>query len=120
MNGAPVIVLGLTFKEDCPDLRNSRVEDIINELNEYRCNVYVHDPLADPDEATAEYGVTLTAWRDLPRAQAVILAVPHRQYRDMAAADFAQILDKDSILIDVKACVDRTDLATNGIKVWRL
>ena len=113
-------MLGLTFKEDCPDLRNSKVEDILTELNEYSCDVYVHDPMAEPEEAMAEYGVKLTEWKDLPRAQAVVLAVPHESYRNMAAVDFADIMGEDSVLIDVKSCMNREDLASSNVDVWRL
>ncbi|MCZ6829566.1 MAG: nucleotide sugar dehydrogenase [Gammaproteobacteria bacterium] len=120
INGVKVIILGLTFKEDCPDLRNSRVEDIVNELNEYSCDVYVHDPLAEPGEALAEYGVSLTDWKDLPKAQAVVLAVPHQSYRAMAASEFGEIMASDAVLIDVKSCMDREELATSNVDVWRL
>jgi UDP-N-acetyl-D-galactosamine dehydrogenase len=120
INGVKVIVLGLTFKEDCPDLRNSRVEDIITELGEYSCDVYVHDPMAEPAEALAEYGVELTQWRDLPEAAAVVLAVPHQSYRDMAASELSEIMGSDSVLIDVKSCMDRQAMAEGDIDVWRL
>jgi UDP-N-acetyl-D-galactosamine dehydrogenase len=118
--GARVTILGLTFKEDCPDLRNSRVIDIIRELQDYCCEVTVHDPLAAPEEAKLEYGVTLTAWDDLPRAEALVLAVPHRHYLERGIDDFQALLASDSILIDVKAKMDRAALATAGIEVWRL
>jgi UDP-N-acetyl-D-galactosamine dehydrogenase len=120
INGVKVTVLGLTFKEDCPDLRNSRVEDIINELNEYACDVYVHDPMAEPEEALAEYGVTLTNWEDLPRAQAVVLAVPHASYKTLGIEELGAIMAPDSVLIDVKSCMDRESLAASNIELWRL
>jgi UDP-N-acetyl-D-galactosamine dehydrogenase len=120
IKGAKIIVLGLTFKEDCPDLRNSRVEDIINELNEYNCDVYVHDPMAEADEALEEYGVILTDWENLPKAHAVVLAVPHAPYKSMAATDFGDIMSSDSVLIDVKSCLDRQAMAAAQIDIWRL
>jgi UDP-N-acetyl-D-mannosaminuronate dehydrogenase len=80
IKGADVIVLGLTFKEDCPDLRNSKVIDVINELKSYGCTVHVHDPVAESAEAEHEYGVSLTAWDKLPRAAAIVGAVAHKQY----------------------------------------
>lgn len=117
---ARIAVLGLTFKENCPDLRNSKVIDIIEELSEYRCNVLVHDPLANPDEAQEEYGVELCELTDLTQCQAVILAVPHKQYLDMGVADFGAMLDKDAILVDIKSVLDRDQIRQNGLKVWRL
>src|ERR1035437_588372 len=79
VKGAKVNVLGLTFKENCADLRNSKVADVINELKSYGVEVFVHDPYADPEEALAEYGVNLLAWADLPSADAIVAAVSHRQ-----------------------------------------
>ena len=87
VSGTPVTVLGLTFKEDCPDLRNSRVIDIIRELQDFGAVVQVADPLADPEEALHEYGVTLTPFDQLAPAAAVVAAVSHREYRALAAAD---------------------------------
>lgn len=118
--GTKVIVLGLTFKEDCPDLRNSRVDDIIKELESYCCEVIVHDPVADPLDAEEEYGVKLTAWEDLPKAQAIILAVAHESYLALAASDFEKLVDKGSVLVDVKSTLDREQFASNDIQVWRL
>jgi UDP-N-acetyl-D-galactosamine dehydrogenase len=120
VNGAKVVVLGLTFKEDCPDLRNSRVADIIAELKEYHCDVYVHDPLADTAEARHEYGVELTPWERLPPAQALVLAVAHRQYRALGVDDFRALLCNPGVLMDVKSIVDRSALGGNGIEIWRL
>ena len=120
VSGAKVIVLGLTFKEDCPDLRNSRVEDILKELDSYCCDVHVHDPVADPEEAVEEYGVTLKAWEDLPKAQAVVLAVAHEAYRNMGSQDFENLMTPDAVLLDIKSVLDREQFAQKGIEVWRL
>ena len=78
-----VNVLGLTFKENCPDLRNSKVVDIIRELKEYGLTVNIHDPQADGHEANEHYGLSLTVWEHLPKADAVVLAVAHREYLGM-------------------------------------
>lgn len=120
VNGADVIILGLTFKENCPDLRNSRVVDIIDELKSYNCNVHVTDPLADPEEAVHEYGVELKSWDQLPRAQAVILAVAHNDYQDLSVADFSAILQDDAVVMDVKSKLDRDGFSAAGIELWRL
>ena len=120
VNGAKVIVLGLTFKEDCPDLRNSRVEDILTELNSYCCDIHVHDPMADAAEAVEEYGVELKRWEQLPKARAVVLTVAHQAYRHLQPADFENIMEPNAVLIDVKSFLDRGQFADTGIELWRL
>ena len=82
VKGAHVTVLGLTFKENCPDIRNSRVIDVVHELASYGLTVHVHDPVADPEEAQREYGVELEPWDALPRASAIVAAVAHREFRE--------------------------------------
>lgn len=120
IKGARVIVLGLTFKENCPDLRNTRVVDVINELKTYGVEVFVHDPWADPQEALREYAVRLCAWDDLPRADAIVAAVSHRQLISLSVADIQQKLIRSGCFIDVKACFDAAALKAVGVKVWRL
>ncbi|MGE5466070.1 MAG: nucleotide sugar dehydrogenase [Ignavibacteria bacterium] len=120
IKGARVIVLGLTFKEDCPDLRNSRVPDIIRELESYGMEVQVHDPLADAAEALHEYGVGLTSWDDLPRAEAVVLAVAHRAYREMPGASIRSRIVPNGVAVDVKSCLDLPEMQKHGITAWRL
>jgi UDP-N-acetyl-D-galactosamine dehydrogenase len=117
IKGAQVILLGLTFKENCPDLRNSKVIDVIHELQDYGCAVAVHDPLADPAEAWHEYGVTLTPWSDLPQsADALVLAVAHQAYREMPPAELLASLQPAGVVIDVKSVV--TDAGDHPH--WRL
>jgi UDP-N-acetyl-D-galactosamine dehydrogenase len=120
VSGAKVAVLGLTFKENCPDLRNSKVVDIINELREYCCEVVVHDPLANPAEAQAEYGIDLCALQDLRHCQAVILAVPHAQYLQLSVAEFGAMMDEGATLIDIKSVLDRAQMKAAKLNVWRL
>ena len=120
VKGARVNVLGLTFKEDCADLRNSKVGDVINELRAYGCEVFVHDPYADGDEAQHEYGVRLYSWEELPRADAIVAAVCHQQFTTIGVEDFQKKLIKGGCFIDVKACFDQPGLEEAGIKVWRL
>jgi UDP-N-acetyl-D-galactosamine dehydrogenase len=119
--GAKVIVLGLTFKENCPDLRNSKVADVIGELKELGCDVSVHDPIADSNEAVHHYGVALTAWEDLPaQADAVVAAVPHRAYQTMPLSELLSRLKKNGVFIDVKSAFDRTAITAAGFRMWRL
>ena len=117
---APIIVLGLTFKEDCPDLRNSRVIDVIRELRSYGARVIVHEPVADAEEALHEYGVELTHWDDLPPAAAIVAAVAHKEFRNRPVGDFVGKLQKGGVLADVKSLFDEAQLRAQGVTVWRL
>lgn len=120
IKGAKVNVLGLTFKEDCADLRNSKVVDIIQELKSYGVEVFVHDPEADPEEAMHEYGVRLMGWDALPRADAVVAAVAHKRFRDLSGDDICRKVVKKGCFIDVKARFDQAALEAEGLNVWRL
>ena len=120
IKGSRVNILGLTFKENCPDLRNSKVVDIITELRSYGVEVFVHDPMADPDEAMHEYGVRLLDWADLPRADAIVAAVAHRGFRALGLEDLTRKLIKGGCVIDVKSGLDEKALRDAGLHVWRL
>jgi UDP-N-acetyl-D-galactosamine dehydrogenase len=120
VKGADVIVLGLTFKENCPDLRNSKVIDVIRELQSYGINVHVHDPVAAPAEAIHEYGVELAEWDRLPRASAIVAAVAHKE---LLSRPVDQVLDKlheGGVYVDVKCAADAQALRARGVNVWRL
>ncbi len=117
---APVIVLGLTFKEDCPDLRNSRVIDVIRELQSYGAQVVVHDPVASADEAMHEYGVELVPWVKLPKATAIVAAVAHRAFKARPISEYLERLLPKGVIADVKSQFDVGDLTGNGVTVWRL
>ena len=118
--GSTVTVLGLTFKEDCADLRNSKVMDIIRELWDFGVQVQVTDPLADPEEARHEYGVTLVPWAQLKPADAIVAAVTHADYRKLMPADLRSLLHDRPVLIDVKGMYSSTALTAAGIRTWRL
>jgi UDP-N-acetyl-D-galactosamine dehydrogenase len=120
VKGAKVNVLGLTFKENCPDLRNSRVIDVINELRSYGADVRVHDPVADPGEAVHEYGVELHDWDSLPRAHATVLAVAHREFAARPIDHFVGKLEQGGLFVDVKCQADAQALRERGVSVWRL
>lgn len=117
---ARVTVLGLTFKEDCPDLRNSRVIDIIRELEGYGVQVQVSDPMADGEEARHEYGVALTSLDRLLPASAVIVAVAHQTYRGMTPDQLMALTLGRPVVLDVKGIFDRQALTDAGIRLWRL
>src|ERR1700674_516670 len=118
--GSKVNVLGLTFKEDCPDLRNSRVIDVINELRSYGVEVHVHDPVPDADEAQHEYGLILEAWDQLPCADAIVVAVAHKSFLTRPLSDFLPKVVKGGSFIDVKSKFDRVKVETSGLNGWRL
>ncbi|WP_224957511.1 nucleotide sugar dehydrogenase [Geomonas subterranea] len=115
-----VTVLGLTFKEDCPDLRNSKVIEIIRELEEYGVTVQVTDPLADPGEALHEYGVRLVPKEQLRPSDAVVVAVAHGEYRALGVPDIKEMMNGAPLLIDVKGIYDREQLAQHDVRFWRL
>ena len=120
IKGARVNVLGLTFKEDVPDLRNSKVVDIIRELHEFGVETYVHDPAASKDDALHEYGIRLCEWDDLPAADATILAVAHKRLLGIPVAEYLKKIVRNGCFIDVKAVFDPAEFRRAGLRVWRL
>ncbi len=122
---ATVVILGLTFKENCPDTRNSKVVDIINRLREYDINPIVTDSWADAGVAKHEYGVELTAWENVPKADCVIVAVGHNEYRSMSMMQLKglfrrELADEEKVLIDVKSLYRMDELRASGMRFWRL
>ena len=122
---ATVVIMGLTFKENCPDTRNSKVVDIINRLKEYDINPCVVDSWADAMVAKQEYGVELTAWDDVPKADCVIIAVGHNEYRNMSVMQLrdlfkSELKDEEKVLIDVKSLYRMDELRASGMRFWRL
>lgn len=120
-----VVILGLTFKENCPDTRNSKVDDIIRRLAEYEISPVVVDPWASSDDAMREYGVTLTDIKDIKDADCVIVAVAHNEFRAMSLEDIkklykADAADEEKVLIDIKGLYNIAELNESKIKYWRL
>lgn len=121
VKGSKVIVLGLTFKENCPDLRNSKVADVVKELQEFGCEVSVHDPLAEGKEAEHEYGITLTAWGALPdQADAIVAAVSHTEYITQPVEQLLAKLKPGGAFIDIKSAYPQQAIEAAGCKLWRL
>ena len=118
--GQTVIVLGLTFKEDVPDLRNSKVIDVVRELEAYGINVVIHDPIADKEEAHEEYGVNLVDWDKLPKANAIVAAVSHKAYQEQGLPALLDKLVDKGVFIDVKSAWDPAEIEKAGKAVWRL
>ena len=120
IKGAKVTILGLTFKENLSDLRNSKVAQVVRELQEFGCDVSVHDPIAEPNEAQHEYGIQLTAWDELLPADAIVAAVSHHQYLDMPLPQLLRKAKSNVVFVDVKSAFDPAALAELGCRVWRL
>jgi len=120
IKGARVNVLGITFKENCPDVRNSKVVDIIHELRQFGVETFVHDPAADAVEVLREYDLRLRPWEDLPAADALVLAVAHRRFLDLPASAYQQKIVRRGCLIDVKSVLDPMPFREEGLTVWRL
>ena len=121
IRGAKVIVLGLTFKENCSDLRNSKVADLVKELQEFGCEVYVHDPLAEAEQALHEYGITLREWHQLPQnADAIVAAVSHAKYTTQPVANLLAPLKRCGVFIDIKSAYMPEAIKATGAYLWRL
>ena len=120
-----VVILGLTFKENCPDTRNSKVVDIVRRLREFDINPIVSDSWADSDVAKSDYDVELTPWNSIPKADCIIVAVGHSEYRSMSMMQLKQLfredlMDEEKVLIDVKSLYRIDELKASGMKFWRL
>ncbi len=120
MQNIAATVVGLTFKEDCPDLRNSKIIDIVNELKDYNVDVTVHDAMADNLEAQKEYGVTLTSWENLPKVDLLVLAVAHIAYTKMGLDELLKNVKPGGVVLDVKSILPKDDIKARGFILWRL
>lgn len=118
---ARIGILGLTFKENCPDIRNSKVIDIIRELKEYSAEIIIHDPLADPAKTFQEYQIQLSTFEELKNLDAIILAVAHKEFHKLQAKLLKKKLKKTAkIIIDVKAMLNQTECKNENLLLWRL
>ena len=122
---AQVVILGITFKENCPDTRNSKVVDIINRLKEYDIDPVVTDEWADVAVAKQEYGVDLVPFDEIPKADCVIVAVGHKEYRSMSMMKLKELFrddipDSEKVLVDVKSLYRMDELKASGMRFWRL
>jgi len=119
-----VVILGITFKENCPDIRNSRVVDIINRLNEYGIKPIVVDPLANKDDVKQEYGLEIVELHDVSDVDCVVIAVAHDEFRNMTLEQidrlFGKIDNSKKVIIDVKSILDKTEVEKRGYVYWRL
>jgi UDP-N-acetyl-D-galactosamine dehydrogenase len=121
IKGAKVIVLGITFKENCSDVRNSKVADLVKELQDFGCEVSVHDPLATPEQTLQEYGITLSEWVQLPyNADAIVAAVSHEHYTTQPIANLLGHLKPGGVFIDIKSAYSPEAISAAGACLWRL
>lgn len=121
IKGAKIIMLGLTFKENCSDLRNSKVAEVVKDLQDFGCEVHVHDPLAEPEQAQHEYSVTLSDWDHLPQnVDAMVAAVSHTEYTTQPVANLLAPLKSGGVFIDIKSAYLPEDVRSTGARLWRL
>lgn len=120
IKGAKVAILGLTFKENCPDLRNSKVGDVIKEFQSYGVDLLVHDSMADGEEAKKYYQTDLCDLSELKNLDAIVLCVSHKEYIEKTALQFKQMLAPNGVFMDVKSAVNREEFAQEAINLWRL
>ena len=113
-------VLGLTFKENCSDIRNSKVAELVRELEDYNINVKVHDPYADSVQAKNEYSISLVKWDKIPPAEILILAVPHDYYTNIGLEKIIKKMKKEGLFIDIKSAFNKTEVLNKRINFWRL
>lgn len=120
IKGSKAVVLGLTFKENVPDLRNSKVADLIKELREFGVECFVHDPQVDPNDAKHEFGLSLTSWDDIPECAVAVVAVPHSIFKDLGLKKISQKIKTGGCFIDIKSTFDRKEVDSLGLHAWRL
>ncbi|MBP9743158.1 MAG: nucleotide sugar dehydrogenase [Burkholderiales bacterium] len=120
LQGLTATILGFTFKENCPDTRNSKVIDIIKELEDYNVEVRVHDPVADKTEALDEYGINLVTWEELPRTDLLIVAVAHLEYKDMDLSKLLAIANVGAVIFDVKSILPKEEILAQNYVLCRL
>ena len=118
--GAKVAVLGITFKENCPDLRNTKIPDIINHLNTYGCEIKATDPFADINEAKKHLNIDLLDINQIPKSDAVIIAVAHNEYKELTTEQWQQMFNNNGIIIDVKSIYIKDYFTDINIKHWRI
>lgn len=117
---ARIAILGLTYKENCSDIRDSRVLDVINELQSYEVQVLIHDPLADPQKVKKFYGLNLQEWQNLNDLDAIVLAVAHKEYMALDKNELKRMLNYRGLIMDIKGILKPEEFVDTGIILWRL
>lgn len=120
IKGAKIGILGLTYKEDTPNVHDTKVIDLINELKSYSVDITVHDPIADPDATKQIYGIELAKWETLNHLDAIVIAVAHQAFKQLTHTKIKSILNEKSVIIDLKGLIDPLEYKDSLISVWRL
>ena len=116
-----IAVLGITFKENCPDIRNSKIVDLVTELKSWNAEVVVSDPWANPDDVNSEYEISLTSYEDVKNVDTIVIAVGHDQYRELSVEQLkAMCVNDGSLIADLKSIFDKNILASAGFEIFRL
>lgn len=118
--GTEVAILGITYKENTSDIRNTQVIEMIDELTKHQINVKIYDPMADPEEVFKEYKIQLTQWKDIHNVSGMIIAVGHRQFKSITEQEYLQKFSGKGVLVDVKGILNPDDFESSRIEIWRL
>ncbi|MBV9576529.1 MAG: nucleotide sugar dehydrogenase, partial [Gammaproteobacteria bacterium] len=120
VKGAKIAILGLSYKENTPDVHDTPTTDIMNELKSYDVNILVHDPVADVESAKKVHGIQLSSWEELTDLDAIIFIVAHREFVNMDKGQFKKCLKKNGLIMDIKGLCDPSEFTDSEITLWRL
>jgi len=116
-----IAIMGVTFKENVPDIRNTKIIGLAKALEEKGAEVFLLDPVADVDDVREEYGLELVTWEKIPKCDAIIVAVPHKKFMDEFTMEIiSEKLTENKIILDLKGCFSREEARNLGINIWRL
>ena len=118
--GANITILGLSFKEDCPDLRNTKVVSIIRRLEDYNCNLTISDPNVIPREAEVQFGIKLQKISQIKNQDSIILAVAHKEYKRIKSEDWERLLKPNGVIVDIKSIFERDHFSNLSYRYWAL
>ena len=118
--GANIAILGLSFKEDCPDIRNTKVVSIIRRLEDYNCNLTISDPNVMPKEAEEQFGIKLHKMSQIKKQDSIILAVAHKEYMSIKSEDWERLLKPNGVVVDIKSIFERDYFSNLSYRYWAL
>ena len=117
---ARVGIFGLTYKENCPDIHDTKIIDTINDLNQYGANVLVFDPIADPKISKQTFNIDLKKWNELKNLHVLVIMVAHKQFQEMDTKKILGILNKKAVIMDIKGIIEPKKYQRSGVKIWQL